>query len=94
LDRFKTVLAVNDYRGEPTRVAVPVRAIIADALRLETAGLVLSHNHPSGDPTPSPHDIAATRTLARAAKSLGIRLHDHIVSGADRSVSFRAVGLL
>ena len=93
-DASRTVLAITQYRGARTRVILPLRAIIADALTLGTVGLLLSHNHPSGDATPSRNDIAATRQLARAADALGIRLHDHIVSADGHSVSFRATGLL
>jgi DNA repair protein RadC len=93
-DTSRSILAVADYPGEPTRVFIPLRTIISDALKHKTAGLILSHNHPSGDPTPSAADIAATRTLARAVEPLGIRLHDHIVSGAGQSVSFRTLGLI
>lgn len=88
------MLAVAEYAGEATRVFVPVRAVIGDALRLGSTGLLLSHNHPSGDPTPSRADIAATHLLARAAEALGIRVHDHLVIGGDQRVSFRAAGLL
>jgi DNA repair protein RadC len=93
-DRCRTVLAVIEYAGEATRVVLPLHAVIAEALRLGTTGLLLSHNHPSGDPTPSRADIAATHRLARAAAALGIRVHDHLVIGAGRRVSFRAAGLL
>ena len=93
-DLSKAVLAINHYRGEPMRVVMPLRTIIADALWLGSAGLLLSHNHPSGDPTPSRDDILATHQLTRVAEALGIKMHDHIVSGAGRSVSFRAAGLL
>jgi len=55
---------------------------------------MLVHNHPSGDPTPSPADIAMTRAIAAAAKTLDIALHDHIVIGGAGHVSFRAAGLL
>jgi DNA repair protein RadC len=93
-DVHRSILAVANYPGEPTRVLLPLRAIISDALKHETAGLLLSHNHPSGDPTPSRADIAATRALARAVEPLGITLHDHIVTGARQSISFRALGLI
>lgn len=93
-DRSKTVLAISHYRGEPMRVLMPLRRIIADALRLGSAGLLLSHNHPSGDPTPSQADISATRRLMRAAQALGIRLHDHVIIGGERQFSLRAAGLL
>jgi DNA repair protein RadC len=93
-DRRRRVLAIAEYAGKPTYVCLPVRTVIADALRLGTTGLLLSHNHPSGDPTPSRADIAATRVLARAADALGIRVHDHIVSGNGRSISFREADML
>ncbi len=73
---------------------MPVRPIIADALRLGTTGLLLSHNHPSGDPSPSRNDIVATHQLARAAEALGIRVHDHLIFGSAHHISFRAVGYL
>jgi DNA repair protein RadC len=93
-DPLRRVLAVAEYAGEATRVVLPLRAVIGEALRLGTTGLLLSHNHPSGDPTPSAADIATTQKLMRAAEALGIRVHDHLVIGADRRVSFRAAGLL
>ena len=93
-DSSRTVLGVSDYRGDIARVLVPIRAIVGDALRLGTVGLLLSHNHPSGDPTPSNADIATTYRLARVVEALDIRVHDHLVIGANGRVSFRALGLL
>lgn len=93
-DALKTILAVMDYPGDTARVIMPLRAIIGDALQLGTTGLLLSHNHPSGDPTPSRADIAATAMLCRAAAALGIRVHDHLVAGKGCHVSFRAAGFL
>lgn len=93
-DCVKSILAVVEYPGVADRVIMPVRPIIADALRLGTSGLLLSHNHPSGDPTPSRNDVAATHQLASAAEALGIRVHDHLIFGAAHHVSFRAVGYL
>ncbi len=52
------------------------------------------HNHPSGDPTPSAEDIAVTKEVAAAARSLGIALHDHIVVGRGTHASFKSLGLL
>ena len=93
-DRSRTVLGVAEYAGEATRVLLPIRTVIAEALRLRSAGMLLSHNHPSGDPTPSAADIRTTRMLVRAATALGIRVHDHLVIGDGSRVSFRAAGLL
>lgn len=88
------VLAVRDYRGRGAAVDLPLRAIMADALRLGTQALVVAHDHPSGDPTPSRADRDATALLARVSRALGIRLHDHLIFGGGRHVSFRALGLL
>jgi DNA repair protein RadC len=84
---FETVGAAED-------VALPVRAIAASALRLGAAGLIVAHNHPSGDPTPSEMDKAATRRLGDAARAAGLKLLDHIVyaDGAVRSMA--EMGLL
>ena len=92
--RNRRVLAVTEHPGEATRVVLPLRVIISDALRLGTTGLLLSHNHPMGDPTPSTDDLITTRRLADLAQSLGIRLHDHLIWGHNRHVSFREAGLL
>jgi DNA repair protein RadC len=56
--------------------------------------LILVHNHPSGDPTPSEADIAMTRQVQIAADALGLTLHDHLVIGRSRELSFRSEGLL
>jgi len=75
-------------------VMLPIREIIAAALRRDARGLILAHNHPSGDPGPSAADIAATRALARVAASLDIRLHDHLIFAGSECRSLRALGLL
>jgi DNA repair protein RadC len=54
----------------------------------------MMHNHPSGDPTPSKADIEMTREVARAAKPLGIEVHDHLIIGQGRQVSLRGLGLI
>lgn len=76
--------------------AVPVypREILRRALEIGATAMILVHNHPSGDPEPSADDIRATRLVAAACETLGIRLHDHIVVAGRRWVSFRAQGLL
>ncbi len=95
LDDEGTLLALTDHSDEsPDRVSMPVRRIVADALACDATALVLSHNHPGGDPQPSRADIAATNHLVRAVAALGIRVHDHVVTGAGRDFSFRAAGLL
>jgi DNA repair protein RadC len=94
IDRDRRILGIQEYSGDAMQVMMPMRTIIADALRLGSSGLLLSHNHPSGDPRPSRADISATRQLIRAAHALDIRVHDHLIIGGDRQFSLRAAGLI
>lgn len=73
---------------------IPVREIIADALRHGTTGLVLAHNHPSGDPRPSESDFRATRRLATAAEAIDCTLVDHLVFGGSECTSLKRLGYL
>ena len=73
--------------GTLTAALVHPREVFAPAIRLAAAALVLAHNHPSGDPTPSPEDTALTERLRRAGELLGIRVLDHVVVGQGRFVS-------
>jgi DNA repair protein RadC len=73
---------------------LPIRAIVADALRFESAGIVIAHNHPSGDASVSQADIEATRRLASVVTELDIALHDHLIFAGGEVSSFRALGLL
>ena len=73
---------------------LPIRDIAADAIAFDAAAVVMAHNHPSGDPSPSVADRQATRQLARALRALEVHLLDHLIVTADRVVSFRALGLL
>ena len=75
-------------------VDFPLRAIIRDALTLDAAGLIIAHNHPSGDPAPSRADLVATRALVELVRPLGIRLHDHLIFAGAMSRSLHAMGLL
>ena len=95
LDEAGHVLGLSaGLAGDPDRIELPVREIVRDALALGARALLLAHNHPSGDPTPSPADKRATRQLAEAAKSLEIRLLDHLIFARGDCRSFRAMGLL
>jgi len=94
LDAERRLLGLTEEEGGVGEVPLPIRAILADALRLGSAGLIVGHNHPSGDPTPSKADCEATRSLATTARQLGIRVHDHLVYGRGEWRSFRALRLL
>jgi DNA repair protein RadC len=95
LDR-KNILIADEAQAEGTVDHVPVypREVVKRALELNASALILVHNHPSGDPTPSEADIDMTRQINDAAHALGISLHDHLVIGRSRELSFRAEGLL
>jgi DNA repair protein RadC len=82
------------YRGTLDRAVVEPREILRRALLGKAAAVILYHNHPSGDPTPSREDREFTRRLASAAEAVGVRLLDHIVVGREGCVSFREAGLL
>ena len=81
-------------RGTVNHTPVYPREVIGRALELKAAAIILSHNHPSGDPTPSSDDVAITREIVDAAKTMGIAVHDHVVVGNGTWVSFRKEGLL
>lgn len=91
----KNLLAVDaEYVGSKEYIDFPIRKIIARAFENEAVGLVIAHNHPSGDPRPSRADIRATRRLAETADALDIRLHDHLIFAGADCRSFRELGLL
>ncbi|MEQ3624579.1 MAG: DNA repair protein RadC [Marinobacter sp.] len=95
LDR-KNVLIADEAQADGTVDHVPVypREVVKRALELNASALILVHNHPSGDPTPSDADITMTRRIAEAADALGLTLHDHLIVGKEKELSFRAHGLL
>jgi DNA repair protein RadC len=95
LDAAQCLIARDEHPGAgPDAVRLAMRDIFRAALDRETVGLVIAHNHPSGDPRPSRADIEATRRLAEIAASLGIRLHDHLIFAGGACRSFREMGLL
>ena len=95
LDR-KNILIADEEQASGTVDHVPVypREVAKRALELNASALILVHNHPSGDPTPSEADISMTERIDLALNVLGITLHDHIVIGQETDVSFRSSGLL
>ena len=92
-DRARCV-HVERYAGDETGAVFPLKAIIADAAQHGSAGIVLAHNHPSGDARPSDSDCRATRRLATAAEALDCAVLDHLVFAGNECTSFRRIGLL
>ena len=95
LDR-KNVLIADEEQAKGTVDHVPVypREVVKRALELNASALILVHNHPSGDPTPSESDISMTIQVQDAAQVLGLVLHDHLIIGKSRELSFKAQGYL
>ena len=86
--------AVEMFRGTLTQTSVYPREIVKRALELSATALVLVHNHPSGDPTPSRADIQMTRSIVEVALPLGIAVHDHIIVGKEGHASFKGLKLI
>jgi len=95
LDR-QNVLIADEVQQTGTIDHTPVypREVVKRALALNASSIILVHNHPSGDPTPSNADIEMTRKIVETAKPLGIAIHDHLVIGKGRHASFRTLGLI
>ncbi len=95
LDR-KNILIADEEQAKGTVDHVPVypREVVKRALELNASAIILVHNHPSGDPTPSQADIDMTRQIELAARAVGVVVHDHVIIGKERDASFRAMALL
>jgi DNA repair protein RadC len=95
LDRRNVVIAdEKQQQGTVDHTPVYPREVVKRALELGASAVIMVHNHPSGDPTPSRADIEMTREVARALDALGIRLHDHLIIGRAGEHSFKANGRL
>ena len=95
LDRKNVLIADEDQaRGTVDHVPVYPREVVKRTLELNASALILVHNHPSGDPTPSQADITMTEQISLACQTMGITLHDHLIIGRSRELSFRSEGLL
>ncbi len=81
-------------KGTVDRAPVYPREVLKRALELSSTALILVHNHPSGDPTPSQSDIEMTNEIITATKALGIVVHDHIIVGRINVISFKQLGLM
>ena len=95
LDR-RNILLRDEMTADGTVDHAPVypREVIRRALELSASALILVHNHPSGDPTPSQADIQMTRQIVEAARVFNLQVHDHLVVGREGTASFKALGLI
>jgi DNA repair protein RadC len=94
LDKKNALIADEvQQRGTVDHTPVYPREVIRRALELSATAIILVHNHPSGDPTPSRADIQMTQTIVDVGKPLGIAVHDHLIIGREGHASFKALGL-
>jgi DNA repair protein RadC len=95
LDKKNNLIADEvQGRGTVDHTPVYVREVVKRALELSATALILVHNHPSGDPTPSRADVDMTKQIIDAARPLGIAIHDHVIVGREGHASFKALRLL
>jgi DNA repair protein RadC len=95
LDKRNQIIADEvQQEGTVDHTPVYVREVVKRALELSATALVLVHNHPNGDPTPSRADIEMAKQIVAAAKPLGVVIHDHIIVGKQGHTSFRGLGLI
>ena len=92
----KNMLIANEalWQGSVDEASVHVREVIARAIALGATALIIVHNHPSGDPSPSQQDIRLTRDLVEAGRHMKVTVHDHVIVGATGRTSMRAMGLI
>ncbi|HYJ51837.1 MAG TPA: DNA repair protein RadC [Allosphingosinicella sp.] len=92
----KNVLIANEtmWEGSVDESAVYIREVMRRALDLHATAIIVVHNHPSGDPSPSQQDIRLTRDLAEAGRNLNVTLHDHVIIGASGHASLKGLGLI
>jgi len=92
----KNMLIANEalWQGSVDEASVHVREVIARAITLGATALIIVHNHPSGDPSPSQQDIRLTRDLIEAGRHMKVTVHDHVIVGAAGRTSMRAMGLI
>jgi len=95
LDKKNQLIADEvQNRGTIDHAPVYPREVVRRALELSASAIILVHNHPSGDPTPSSADVDMTRQIVDAGRPLRIAVHDHLVVGRDGTASFKALGLM
>ncbi len=91
--RNKPLRKLDVYQGSVNTSLIRIGEIFRDAVRANAASLIVAHNHPSGDPTPSPEDIAVTRAMVEAGRLLDIEVLDHLILSSTGFISLKAKGL-
>lgn len=91
--RNRVLRIATIYIGSLNTSVVRVGELFRAAIKENAAGLIVAHNHPSGDPSPSPEDVKVTKQIVSAGELLGIQVHDHVVIGRNRYVSLKERGL-
>ncbi len=95
LDRKNALIADEaQQKGTVDQTAVYPREVVKRALELGASAIIMAHNHPSGDTTPSRGDIEMTRQVKEACEKIGIALHDHVIVSRSETTSFKSLGLL
>jgi len=95
LDKGNHLIADEQHQtGTVDHTSVYPREVVKRALELSATAVILVHNHPSGDPTPSRADIDMTRAIVEVARPLGIAVHDHLIVGKDGHASLKALKLI
>jgi len=92
----RNMLLANEamWRGSVDEASVHVREVIARAISLGATAIIIVHNHPSGDPSPSQQDIRLTRDLVEAGRHMRVTVHDHVIVGSQGRSSMKAMGLI
>ena len=92
----KNMLLANEamWRGSVDEASVHVREVISRAIALGATAIIIVHNHPSGDPSPSQQDIRLTRDLIEAGRHMRVTVHDHVIVGSQGRSSMKAMGLI
>jgi DNA repair protein RadC len=92
----RNMLLANEamWRGSVDEASVHVREVISRAIAIGATAIIIVHNHPSGDPSPSQQDIRLTRDLIEAGRHMKVTVHDHVIVGATGRTSMKALGLI
>lgn len=93
-NKLELIVSERQQKGTINHTPVYPREVVKRALELGASSMILVHNHPSGDVTPSKADVDVTRQIIDAARSMGIEVHDHLIIGAKKHFSFKSKGLI